>query len=115
MPNNPTTTKMDPMDESSGARSDLVDHGDTLHTSIRRQDEGGGIEVQRDARDSFTNFGPVLMESVRTDNANSPGPSAKPTAAPAVTRRLSEKTIVSSASGSSNTPRSLVPQKRPLA
>ena len=60
---------MDPMDVSSEVRTDLVDHGDTLRASIRRQDEGGGVEVQRDARDSFVDLGPVLMESVRAENA----------------------------------------------
>ena len=83
MPNNPATTKMNPADNSSGSRSDLVDYGDSLRALIRQQGTDGGIEApsdRADPRDSFTDYGPALMQQVRTDNSVFTEPSAKPKA-----------------------------------
>ena len=45
MPNNPAATKMNPADNSSGSRSDLVDHGELLRDAVQRQDAAGGGEA----------------------------------------------------------------------
>ena len=42
---------MNPADDSSGPRSDLVDHGELLRASVRRQDADGGVEAPSEGAD----------------------------------------------------------------
>ena len=114
MPNNPAATKMNPADDSSVQGSDLVDHGDLLRASVRRDDADGGVEASSegaDHRGSPIDYGPMLMQAVRAENEQLPP--AKPKVSPRPAVRLRQKTGASSGSGSGNqTPRSNTPTKR---